>query len=163
MDELEKTAQETAEETGGMAPDAGEQQVPAGEQGVPGGEEDFETLIRGRYKGEFDARVRRILDGRLRGLRQENERLREMAAAAETARQREQEEMKTIFRNRSDPTAYSSAPGHTGKIRRPKIKGLSVIPSTRTFSRINPKSATSDSVSRLRTVCRPERKGDNAQ
>lgn len=72
-------------------------------------------------------------------------------------------EMKTIFRNRSDPTAYSSAPGHTGKIRRPKIKGLSVIPSTRTFSRINPKSATSDSVSRLRTVCRPERKGDNAQ
>ncbi|CDA81152.1 unknown [Firmicutes bacterium CAG:176] len=91
MDELEKTAQETAEETGGMAPDAGEQQVPDGEQGVPGGEEDFETLIRGRYKGEFDARVRRILDGRLRGLRQENERLREMAAAAETARQREQE------------------------------------------------------------------------
>ena len=87
MDELEKTAQETAEETGGMAPDAGEQQVPAGEQGVPGGEEDFETLIRGRYKGEFDARVRRILDGRLRGLRQENERLRELAAAAETARQ----------------------------------------------------------------------------
>lgn len=91
MDEREKTAQETAEETGGMAPDAGEQQVPDGEQGVPGGEEDFETLIRGRYKGEFDARVRRILDGRLRGLRQENERLREMAAAAETARQREQE------------------------------------------------------------------------
>lgn len=91
MDELEKTAQETAEETGGMAPDAGEQQVPDGEQGVPGGEEDFETLIRGRYKGEFDARVRRILDGRLRGLRQENERLRETAAVAETARQREQE------------------------------------------------------------------------
>lgn len=91
MDELEKTAQETAEETGGMAPDAGEQQVPDGEQGVPGGEEDFETLIRGRYKGEFDARVRRILDGRLRGLRQENERLRQMAAAAETARPREQE------------------------------------------------------------------------
>ena len=87
MDELEKTAQETAEETGGMAPDAGEQQAPAGEQGVPGGGEDFETLIRGRYKGEFDARVRRILDGRLRGLRQENERLRQMAAAAETARQ----------------------------------------------------------------------------
>ena len=77
MDELEKTAQETAEETGGMAPDAGEQQVPDGEQGVPGGEEDFETLIRGRYKGEFDARVRRILDGRLRGMRQENQHLKE--------------------------------------------------------------------------------------
>lgn len=91
MEELKKT-RETAEETGGMAPDAGEQQVPDGEQGGPGGEEDFETLIRGRYKGEFDARVRRILDGRLRGLRQENERLRQMAAAAEAARQREQEE-----------------------------------------------------------------------
>lgn len=85
MDELEKTAQETAEETGGMAPDAGEQQVPAGEQGVPGGEEDFETLIRGRYKGEFDARVRRILDGRLRGLRQENERQREQEAQLQAA------------------------------------------------------------------------------
>lgn len=85
MDELEKTAQETAEETGGMAPDAGEHQVPAGEQGVPGGEEDFETLIRGRYKGEFDARVRRILDGRLRGLRQENERQREQEAQLRAA------------------------------------------------------------------------------
>ena len=92
MDELEKTAQETAEETGGMAPDAGEQQVPDGEQGVPGGEEDFETLIRGRYKGEFDARVRRILDGRLRGLRQENERLRQAAAEAEIVGRRQQEE-----------------------------------------------------------------------
>ena len=92
MDELEKTAQETAEETGGMAPDAGEQQVPDGEQGVPGGEEDFETLIRGRYKGKFDARVRRILDGRLRGLRQENERLRQAAAEAEIVGRRQQEE-----------------------------------------------------------------------
>lgn len=92
MDELEKTAQETAEETGGMAPDAGEQQAPAGEQGVPGGGEDFETLIRGRYKGEFDARVRRILDGRLRGLRQENERLRQAAAEAEIVGRRQQEE-----------------------------------------------------------------------
>ena len=80
MDELEKTAQETAaeEQTGDtMAPDAGE---------------DFETLIRGRYKGEFDARVRKILDGRLRGLRQENERLRQEAVRTELLRQREQDE-----------------------------------------------------------------------
>ena len=87
----EEGAADEAARTGDTAPDAGEQQVPAGEQGVPCGGEDFETLIRGRYKGEFDARVRRILDGRLRGLRQENERLREMAAAAETVRQQEQE------------------------------------------------------------------------
>ena len=45
--------------TGGTAPDAGERQ------------EDFEELIRGRYKSDFDARVKKILDGRLRGLRQE--------------------------------------------------------------------------------------------
>mgnify|MGYP001074851751 CR=1 FL=1 len=45
--------------TGGTAPDAGERQ------------EDFEELIRGRYKADFDARVKKILDGRLRGLRQE--------------------------------------------------------------------------------------------
>lgn len=44
---------------GGTAPDAGERQ------------EDFEELIRGRYKADFDARVKKILDGRLRGLRQE--------------------------------------------------------------------------------------------
>lgn len=74
-----EAGQETGGETGGQAaPDAGEQEA-------------FSALIRGQYKEQFDARVQKILDGRLRGLRQENERLREMAAAAETARQREQE------------------------------------------------------------------------
>ena len=43
----------------------------------PDAGEDFETLIRGRCKEEFDARVKKILDGRLRGLRQENQRLRQ--------------------------------------------------------------------------------------
>lgn len=79
MDEREVTVQETAGEmTGGTAPDAGEKGA--------AGEESFEALIRGRYKGEFDARVRKILDGRLRGLRQENERLRAAAAEAEVVR-----------------------------------------------------------------------------
>ena len=77
--EAAEAGQETGGETGGQAaPDAGEQEA-------------FSALIRGQYKEQFDARVQKILDGRLRGLRQENERLREMAAAAETARQREQE------------------------------------------------------------------------
>ena len=85
MDEREMTTQENAEErTGGTAPDAGEQEKDA--------EEDFEALIRGKYKEEFDARVRRILDGRLRGLRQENERLRQAAAEAEIVGRRQQEE-----------------------------------------------------------------------
>lgn len=85
MDEREMTTQENAEErTGGTAPDAGEQEKDA--------EEGFETLIRGKYKEEFDARVRRILDGRLRGLRQENERLRQAAAEAEILGRRQQEE-----------------------------------------------------------------------
>ena len=53
-----------AARTGDTAPDAGEQ-------------EDFAALIRGRYKADFDARVQKILDGRLRGLRQENARLRQ--------------------------------------------------------------------------------------
>lgn len=39
-------------------------------------EETFETLIRGKYKAEFDARVQKILDARLKGLKQENEMLR---------------------------------------------------------------------------------------
>ncbi len=85
MDEREMTTQENAEErTGGTAPDAGEQEKDA--------EEGFEALIRGKYKEEFDARVRRILDGRLRGLRQENERLRQAAAEAEIMGRRQQEE-----------------------------------------------------------------------
>lgn len=63
------------EETGENALDAGEP-------------ESFESLIRGQYKAEFDARVQKILDGRLRGLRQENEKLRrEKSVRQESARQ----------------------------------------------------------------------------
>lgn len=53
------------ENAGDTAPDAGERQ------------EDFEDLIRGRYKADFETRVRKILDGRLRGLRQEVAQLRQ--------------------------------------------------------------------------------------
>ena len=60
--EMEENQAQLCEASGDTAPDAGEQ-------------EDFEALIRGRYKEEFDARVRKILDGRLRGMRQENQRL----------------------------------------------------------------------------------------
>lgn len=68
MAELLKEQQVTAEETTGgeIVPDAG-------------GQEDFESLIKGKYKADFDGRVRKILDGRLRGLRQENMRLRQEA------------------------------------------------------------------------------------
>ena len=55
--EMEENQAQLCEASGDTAPDAGEQ-------------EDFEALIRGRYKEEFDAKVRKILDGRLRGLRQ---------------------------------------------------------------------------------------------
>ena len=60
----EEGAVDEAARTGDTAPDAGEQ-------------ENFAALIRGRYKADFDARVQKILDGRLRGLRQENARLRQ--------------------------------------------------------------------------------------
>lgn len=56
---------QAGENAGDTAPDAGERQ------------EDFEDLIRGRYKADFDARVQKILDGRLRGLRQEVAQLRQ--------------------------------------------------------------------------------------
>ena len=59
MDELEKTAQETAaEEQMGdtTAPDAGE---------------DFETLIRGRYKGEQDEQLRRAMEFAVERARQQ--------------------------------------------------------------------------------------------
>ena len=39
-------------------------------------EESFEELIRGKYKSEFDARVQKIIEGRLKALHRENEALR---------------------------------------------------------------------------------------
>ena len=67
--EAAEDGQETGGETGGQAaPDAGEQEA-------------FSALIRGQYKEQFDARVQKILDGRLRGLRQENARLRQEVQA----------------------------------------------------------------------------------
>ena len=62
--DMEEKGTQVCDQTGDTAPDAGEQ-------------EDFEALIRGRYKEAFDARVRKILDGRLRGMRQENQHLKE--------------------------------------------------------------------------------------
>ena len=108
----EEGAADEAARTGDTAPDAGEQ-------------EDFAALIRGRYKADFDARVQKILDGRLRGLRQENARLRQereqrqekarqaiesMAAQEEQVRQvypefRWQREMEDILRR---AMAYSA-------------------------------------------------------
>jgi adenine-specific DNA glycosylase len=41
---------------------------------------EFEELIQGRCKQPFQQRVQKILDGRLRSLRQENEALRRQAA-----------------------------------------------------------------------------------
>lgn len=72
----EEGAADEAARTGDTAPDAGEQ-------------EDFAALIRGRYKADFDARVQKILDGRLRGLRQEKARqaIESMAAQEEQVRQ----------------------------------------------------------------------------
>lgn len=60
---MELDEQQVQTDTGEVAPAAGEQ-------------EDFEELIRGKYKEAFDARIRKILDGRLRKLREENEHLR---------------------------------------------------------------------------------------
>ena len=56
-------AEDSAETAGEEVPDAGEQ-------------EEFETLIKGRYKEQFNDRVHRILNSRLKSLRRENEQLR---------------------------------------------------------------------------------------
>lgn len=78
-------------ETGDMVPDAGERQ-------------DFESLIRGPYKAEFDQRVRRILDGRLRSLRRENEELRrgsmrqqELARAAFARLEQQSSQVQAVY------------------------------------------------------------------
>lgn len=72
-EEAGAAGEQTGGETGGQeAPDAGEQ-------------EDFAQLIRGKYKAQFDARVQKILDGRLRGLRQENARLKQEAQSRRQA------------------------------------------------------------------------------
>ena len=71
--DMEEKGTQVCDQAGDTAPDAGEQ-------------EDFEALIRGRYKEEFDAKVRKILDGRLRGMRQENQQLKEQKEKLEGVR-----------------------------------------------------------------------------
>ena len=56
-------------------------------------QESFEELIRGRCKEEFESRVQKILDGRLKGLRQENEKLH---AATERTRAQNIRAMETL-------------------------------------------------------------------
>ena len=46
------------------------------ESAASSAEESFEELIRGKYKSEFDARVQKIIEGRLKALHRENEALR---------------------------------------------------------------------------------------
>ena len=64
----------------------------------------FDALIRGEYKQAFDTRVQKILDGRLRQLRQENQRLQRQSddraeeEAAQLARLYEQaEEIRSVY------------------------------------------------------------------
>ena len=79
------------ETPGETAPAAGEQQ-------------DFESLIRGPYKEAFDQRVQKILDGRLRALRRENQALRrqteqrqQTARAAFAELERRAGEVKAVY------------------------------------------------------------------
>ena len=67
-------------------------------------QEDFEVLIRGKYKEQFDARVQGILDKRLRALRQENQQLtaereqrRSRARQALEALSRQQQAMEKLY------------------------------------------------------------------
>ena len=55
----------------------GEEDAPVQEE--PMSEEEFEELIHGRGKAQFDARVQKILEGRLKNLRQENGQLKNEA------------------------------------------------------------------------------------
>ena len=80
-----EAGQETGGETGGQAaPDAGEQEA-------------FSALIRGQYKEQFDARVQKILDGRLRGLRQEVQARRESQAGAVLRLQAEEGRIRQVY------------------------------------------------------------------
>ena len=77
-------------ETGGqepLAPDAGEQQDA----------DAFEELIRGRYKKAFDARVQKILDGRLRKARTEQETLQKVQSENQSLRAGRAEKAKAIL------------------------------------------------------------------
>ena len=57
------------------------------------GGESFEELIRGRYKEEFDERVQKIIGGRLRRLRQENDELQSRMQRQEESEDRAIEEL----------------------------------------------------------------------
>ena len=87
---LQLFAEDSAQEHSGVtASGAGEQQ-------------DFESLIRGPYKADFDARVQKILDGRLRNLRRENENLRQ---SYEAQQRRAREAFAALERSAGDVQA----------------------------------------------------------
>ena len=59
----------------------------------PTAEERFEALIRGEYKQQFDERVRKIIEGRLKSLHRENEALRAEGMGREALLSSEREAM----------------------------------------------------------------------
>ena len=68
-------------------------------------EERFEALIRGEFKQQFDERVRKIIEGRLKALHRENEALRaegmgreEYLAAERAAMMRERQDFDALLR-----------------------------------------------------------------
>lgn len=64
---------------------------------VPAEEEDFEALIRGKYKAQFDARVQKILEGRLKSLHRENAALRAETNERQLRLAEQEEEMQRAY------------------------------------------------------------------
>lgn len=73
----ENAASETDVKQNTLPQAAGETAPTAPAAGEPLTEEAFEALIRGPYKKAFDSRVQKILDGRLRKAREDQEALRQ--------------------------------------------------------------------------------------
>lgn len=62
-----------------------------------GEEETFDTLIRGKYKAEFDAKVQKIIEGRLKSLHRENEALRMEQSRLEARQQQSLRQHRAAF------------------------------------------------------------------
>lgn len=58
------------------------------DDGAPAAEEDFESLIKGRYKADFDSRVQRIVQQRLKGSKATEDRLNSLAPVLQIMAQR---------------------------------------------------------------------------
>ena len=128
-------------------------------------EESFEELIRGKYKSEFDARVQKIIEGRLKALHRENETLRAETAGRDLflaserqAMARERAAFETLLRRAVQYGAQRAGEDLSRSLRGGRVSENGGAGRATAVSTVDPKRLTPDERAEIRRrVARGER------